>query len=152
MNKLKINLLSEIGSDNIDYAAENNAAIEMTEARCARAKVVMKLLKYMRDNGLKQNDLAEKLSVSPQYINKLLRAQTNIGIETAVHYGNILGITLVVIPDEDQSRVLENIIHKTVYVEMPTSVINWSISGVAYNHSKIILPATNNYIQYGCAR
>ena len=55
----------------------------------------------MKNNGLKQKDLAQKLGVSPQYINKLLRGQeVNLTISSAIRYGKLLGIELVSIPED----------------------------------------------------
>ena len=63
-------------------------------------KIALRLRLFMKENNLSQKDLADKLNVSPQYINKILRAKSsNFTIETAVSYGNILGIKLIDVPE-----------------------------------------------------
>ena len=50
----------------------------------------------MKDNNLSQNELAQKLGVSPHYVGKFLNG-LDLGIKrsTAIRYGNILGIKLI---------------------------------------------------------
>ena len=54
---------------------------------------------------MRQKDLAEKLYVSPQYINKLIHGQDlNLKIATALRYGRILGVKLVEIPKDERTE------------------------------------------------
>ena len=54
----------------------------------------------MEANHMSQKQLAEKLGVSPQYINKFLHGQDcDIKISTAIRYGKILNLKLIEIPD-----------------------------------------------------
>lgn len=48
---------------------------------------------------MSQTELAKRLNVTPQYIHKLLHGQdSSFRVETAIEYGNKLGITLIDIP------------------------------------------------------
>ncbi|MDE5883147.1 MAG: helix-turn-helix domain-containing protein, partial [Muribaculaceae bacterium] len=65
-------------------------------------KIVLKVLRYMEDNHMSQKELADKLDVSPQYINKFLHGQEcDIKVSTAIRYGKLLNLKLIDIPDSD---------------------------------------------------
>jgi transcriptional regulator with XRE-family HTH domain len=102
----KKNILSRITRDNSSWVEQNDYDLENYEGIRANTYIVLRIKQYMKEKGLKQNELAEILNVTPQYINKLLHGQVrNIGVDTLVKYGNKLGIRLVEIPglsDTDQ--------------------------------------------------
>lgn len=75
-------------------------SINNEEGILAGKKIVLKVLRYMESKHMSQKDLAAKLGVSPQYINKFLHGQEcDIKVSTAIRYGNILGLKLIEIPD-----------------------------------------------------
>lgn len=83
------------------WISDSTKSIENEKSILAVKKIVLKVLRYMDDNHLTQKELAEKLRVSPQYINKFLHGrETDIKISTAINYGEILGLNLIEIPDD----------------------------------------------------
>jgi transcriptional regulator with XRE-family HTH domain len=89
----------------------------------------------MKDNKMSQKELAQKLNVSPQYINKLLHGQDlDLKITTVMKYGRILGLKLIVIPEEETTTVKEVICITTtaLYNEAGTNQFK-------YNRSKAIV-------------
>ncbi|RCW31370.1 helix-turn-helix domain-containing protein [Marinilabilia salmonicolor] len=54
-------------------------------------------------NGMTQKMLAEKLNVSAQYINKVVKGKENLTLETIAKIEEVLGITLMEIPTEESS-------------------------------------------------
>lgn len=81
--------------------------IESEEDFVAYRLIVLKIVRYMKDHHLSQKDLAEKLNVSPQYINKFLHGQDlDMKITTAFRYGRILGLRLLEVPGPDQSEAV----------------------------------------------
>lgn len=65
----------------------------------ATTKIILHLIDFMEQNQMSQTELAKRLNVTPQYIHKLLHGQdTSFRVETAIEYGNKLGITLIDIP------------------------------------------------------
>tara|TARA_R110001592_G_scaffold352878_1_gene651180 strand:+ start:12255 stop:12728 length:474 start_codon:yes stop_codon:yes gene_type:complete len=54
----------------------------------------LELLEYMELNDLKQTDVARKMKVSPQQVNKLLRAKSNITFETLDKIADALGVVV----------------------------------------------------------
>lgn len=93
----KTRRMRKVSSWMSDAVKEINHQEEMIAAK----KIVLKILRYMEANHLSQKQLAEKLGVSPQYINKFLHGQEwDIKISTAIRYGRILGLKLLEIPDD----------------------------------------------------
>jgi len=83
------------------WISKSKSEIENEEELLACRRIILKIVRYMKDNKMNQKDLAEKLNVSPQYINKFLHGQDcDIKVSTAIRYGKILGIKLIDIPDE----------------------------------------------------
>lgn len=71
--------------------------------------IVLKIVRYMKDHHLSQKELAEKLNVSPQYINKFLHGQDlDMKVSTVLRYGRILGIKLIEIPGLNQEEEISS--------------------------------------------
>ena len=85
------------------WLSKSNAELENEEELLACRKIILKIVRYMKDNKMTQKDLAMKLNVSPQYINKLIHGQDlNLKVSTALKYGRILGIKLLAITEDGQ--------------------------------------------------
>lgn len=83
------------------WMADASKSIENEEEIIAGKKIVLKVLRYMESNHISQKELAEKLGVSPQYINKFLHGQgADIKVSTAIKYGRALNLKLIDIPDD----------------------------------------------------
>lgn len=54
----------------------------------------LELLDYMEIHNIKQKDLAERMDVSPQQVNKILRAKSNLTFETLDKIEEALGVTI----------------------------------------------------------
>tara|TARA_R110002072_G_scaffold161696_1_gene313345 strand:- start:709 stop:1179 length:471 start_codon:yes stop_codon:yes gene_type:complete len=52
------------------------------------------LMDYMDDNHLKQTDVAKLMNVTPQQVNKILRAKANLTFETLDKIEEALGVTI----------------------------------------------------------
>ena len=83
------------------WISKSKSEIENEEEFLECRRIILKIVRYMKDNKMNQKDLAEKLNVSPQYINKLLHGQNiDLKITTALRYGRILGIKLILLPED----------------------------------------------------
>lgn len=83
------------------WISKAKAEIENEEELLACRRIILRIVRYMKDNNMSQKDLAEKLNVSPQYINKLLHGQDlDLKITTVLRYGRILGLQLIVLPED----------------------------------------------------
>lgn len=99
-------LFAQVEGVKIDtnWMQEVEEAISREEEIRANNMIVLRIRRYMKENGLKQVELAAKLGVSPQYIHKLLNGlEPNIGVATAIRYGKILGIKLIEIVGLDDA-------------------------------------------------
>ena len=86
--------------DVTSWMKEDEVAKKNEEKVRATTRIILRLIDYMESHQMSQTDLARKLNVTPQYINKLLHGQdSSFRIETAIEYGRLLGITLIEIPD-----------------------------------------------------
>lgn len=84
------------------WISKSKFEIENEEELLACRRIILKIVRYMKDNKMTQKDLSEKLNVSPQYINKLLHGQDlDLKITTALRYGRILGLKLIVLPEDE---------------------------------------------------
>ncbi len=94
-----IKKLSEIASD------EKSGWLEKAKKREANrdwlknsAKIAIKILRELRSKNLTQIWLAEKLDVTPQYVNKIIKGQENLSLETISKIEKVLGVKLISIP------------------------------------------------------
>ena len=87
------------------WIADAKREIEIEEDLLACRLIVLKIVRYMKENHLSQKELAEKLNVSPQYINKFLHGRDlDMKVSTAFRYGRILGIKLLELPRNNQTE------------------------------------------------
>jgi len=59
------------------------------------AAIAVKVLDALKLQGLSQKDLAERMEVSPQHINKIVKGQENLTLETITNLELALGITII---------------------------------------------------------
>lgn len=62
------------------------------------AAIAIKILRYLRTHQITQKELAEKLGLSPQYINKIVKGSENLTLETICKIQKALGIVLIQMP------------------------------------------------------
>jgi plasmid maintenance system antidote protein VapI len=62
-------------------------------------QVAVNVLETLKARGMKQKDLAEKMKVSAQQINKIVKGQQNLTFETVGKLEDALGVTLIEIID-----------------------------------------------------
>ena len=121
----KKHILSRVTRNNSSWVEQNDYDLENYEEIRANTYIVLRIIQYMKENGLKQNELAEILNVTPQYVNKLLHGQVrNIGVGTLLKYGNKLGIRLIEIPGlsetDQREKIAEANIRYTIEVHLPS--------------------------------
>jgi ribosome-binding protein aMBF1 (putative translation factor) len=59
------------------------------------AAIAVSVLSTLRSRGLTQKDLAERMGVSPQQVNKIVKGQENLTLETISKLESILGIDII---------------------------------------------------------
>lgn len=86
-------------SSSLTWMKEDSRDLNRQGEIRATTKIILHLIDYMEQNQMSQTELAKRLNVTPQYIHKLLHGQdSSFRVETAIEYGNKLGITLIDIP------------------------------------------------------
>jgi len=97
------------------------------------AKIAIKILREIRlqkeSKGMSQKVLAEILNVSPQYINKIVKGQENLSLETISKLEKALGIVLIEV----------SVIQKTQ--EIPTDFYNPTF-GINRNNTQKVAAQT----------
>lgn len=56
--------------------------------------IALKVLRTLRELGMTQKELAERMGISPQQVNKLVKGKENLTLETIVRIGEALGVDL----------------------------------------------------------
>lgn len=64
--------------------------------------IAMKVLALLRAKKMTQKNLAEKMGVTPQFINKIVRGQENLSLETIGKLGKALGVKLIEVAGDEQ--------------------------------------------------
>lgn len=59
------------------------------------AAIAVKVLDALKAQGLTQRELAARLDVSPQHINKIVKGKENLTLETIAKLETALGITII---------------------------------------------------------
>jgi transcriptional regulator with XRE-family HTH domain len=72
-----------------EFRSKNKKWLKRSQA------VAFKVLRTLRENGVSQKDLAEKLNVSPQQVNKWLKGKENFTFETVSKLEDALNIELM---------------------------------------------------------
>jgi transcriptional regulator with XRE-family HTH domain len=74
------------------------------------AKIAIRILREIRAqkpiNGMSQKMLAHQMGVSAQYINKVVKGQENLTLETISNIEEVLGILLIEIPSVTTSQII----------------------------------------------
>lgn len=76
----------------------------------------IELMDYMAEQGIKQNELAKKMGVSAQQVNKILRAKSNLTFETLDKIEDALGITITNPKIKSQRTAQSSVIRSTMAV------------------------------------
>lgn len=92
--------------------------------------IAVLVLHTLKEKSMTQKDLAEKLNVSPQFINKVLRGQENLSLETICKLSRALGIKLIKVVDSapvknikydyEQAYQISELYRKEVFSEAST--------------------------------
>jgi len=86
---------------------ENEAWLEKS------AKIAARILREIRAqkpvNGMTQKMMAKKMNVTPQYINKIVKGQENLTLETISRIEQVLGITLMDVPSFEPTQIITEI-------------------------------------------
>lgn len=87
------------------------------------SKIAFRILCELDEQGISQKELASRMDVSPQYVNKIVKGKENLSLETIWKLEEALGITLISVV-----RNFQYIQPATTSMEIPYSQIPLSES------------------------
>ena len=90
----KLNALLNKGENTWELKARERLANKSWLKHSRR--IALKLNFFLRDNKIKQKDLAELLNVSPQQVSKIIKGRENLTLETISKIENVLKIELLI--------------------------------------------------------
>lgn len=101
--KTALEIINEIAEkEPSKWLEEAEESIASFDWRMKSAKIALRILNEIKagkiSHEMSQKILAEKMGVSPQYVNKILRGKENLSLEAICKIEKALGITLVEIP------------------------------------------------------
>jgi ribosome-binding protein aMBF1 (putative translation factor) len=95
MNDLKEKLSNLTSDQPSNWKAKAKYRRENREWLKKSAAIAVKVLDALKAQNLSQKDLADRMNVSPQQINKIVRGQENLTLETISNLEIALGIQLI---------------------------------------------------------
>lgn len=79
-----------------NWITRSKIEIEHEEEFLVCRRIALKFVRYMREHNMLAEDLAKKLGVSTQYVNKLIHGSClDFKVASIVKYSKILGIDLI---------------------------------------------------------
>ena len=95
---------------------EETKTVERAKARLAKKaytkisnKIAIAILTRLDELKWKQKDLAEKMEVSPQQVNKWVKGNENFTLETLVLLGEVLGVELIDVVTKSSTNKREDV-------------------------------------------
>lgn len=70
-------------------------------------KIAVLVLETLHSKNMTQKELADKMKVSPQFINKVVKGQENLSLETIAKLGKALGIRLIEVANQSPMVAVE---------------------------------------------
>ena len=86
--------------DQVEYYEKNRAWLDKS------AEIAVRILSTLRKLSLSQKDLADMIGVSPQYVNKVVRGQENLSLETICKIEKALQVSLAEVPANEDKQVI----------------------------------------------
>ena len=122
-----IDKLNKLASNNSKWIEEAKIRRENRIWQKHSQKIAIRVLKAIREKGIKQKQLAEMIGVSPQQINKIVKGSENLTLQTIAKIENALNIELIFREIEKNNIEYKEIYKKkpvyfTVYVKPKTVV------------------------------
>jgi transcriptional regulator with XRE-family HTH domain len=126
--------------DQVEYYEKNKAWLDKS------AEIAVRILSALRKLSLSQKDLAEMTGVSPQYINKVVKGQENLSLETICKIERALGINLVEVPVFEDTQVISQVEEpfSVSYTDMSKNFLIYS-GKVRYNLNCVFRINENNF-------
>jgi transcriptional regulator with XRE-family HTH domain len=134
---VNIDKLNKLATQDESWLQEANQRQENRGWLKHSQKIAVKVLRTIREKGIKQKELALMLGVSPQQVNKIVKGKENLTIETIFKLENALGVSLIF--TNSKSVVIKNetvLEKKTVIWPVYTNTMIVAEKKVTYHTKK----------------
>lgn len=103
------------------------------------ADIALKVMDEMDKQGIKGNELAARMGVSPQQVSKILKGRENLKLETITKLNNALGVKLVTILAEDEVVVKNDMtsLFKLLTTQLETQHIKMKLAEVSQRREEV---------------
>lgn len=105
------------------------------------ADIALKVMDEMENLGIKGNELAKRMGVSPQQVSKILKGRENLKLETIAKLNQALGIKIVAVPSEDEIVVKNDM---NTLMKLTTKIleqhIKFNLQQVSQNNQEVKVP------------
>lgn len=108
MSNLKEKLAKIATGNPSDWKAKAKYRRENREWLKKSAAIAIRILDALKAQGLSQKDLAERMNVSPQQVNKIVQGQENLTLETISVLETALGIKIF-----DEKSLMDRSLHSS---------------------------------------
>jgi transcriptional regulator with XRE-family HTH domain len=125
--------LKKITSDHpSNWLQEAAKKVANKGARKNSRKVALRVLQILRERGISQSELADRMDVSRQQVTKIVKGQENFTFETIDKLERALEVTLMTIgePDDTNSKI-ERL---TAVLSVPSFYAGYSLSHWDFSH------------------
>lgn len=138
MTPNKEKFLALVSKEKNNTLEKNSDRIRNRAMHRESQKIAIKVLKKLDEMGWSQKDLARELNVSPQHINKIVKGQENLTLETQIKLQSVLDIPILASYYDSKTDVIGEFIFT---VEKKTQQVEVSLGQVTgnYQSSKTII-------------
>lgn len=95
-------------------------------------QIAFEILERLDELHWKQKDLAEKMNVSPQQVSKWVKGNENFTLETLVNLSDVLGISLITIPEQKPLKW-------TAETKLPTAKMSYEVKESKHSINPVVL-------------
>ena len=95
MSNLNDKLSRITSSQSSDWKEQAKFRRENREWLKKSAAIALKVLEALKTQQLSQKDLAQRTNISPQQVNKIVKGQENLTLETITNLEIVLGIKII---------------------------------------------------------
>ncbi len=128
-----IDKLNKLASNNSKWIEEAKKRRENRVWQKHSQKIAIKILKAIREKGIRQKQLAEMIGVSPQQINKIVKGNENLTLVTIAKLESALNIELIF------EKINEpNVIYRDIVKKEP-------VYFTIYSNTKTVSQQTSDY-------
>ncbi len=92
---INLDKLNNIATPDPSWMQDAGDRIQNKEWLEKSAKIALKILRALKNSSMTQKELADKLSVTPQQINKIVKGRENLTLETICKIEKELDIELI---------------------------------------------------------